>query len=197
MEGIYYLTRTGIQWCALPRCFGPKSTVHDRFEEWVGAGVFRKLWKRGLLFYDEEVGIHWTWQAIDGAMTKAPLGGETTGPNPTDRAKQGVKRSIQTDGAGVPLGLVIAPANRNDCKLVEATVNSRPVRPPKGTSEHMCLDKGYDFDMVREFLEAKGFVHHIRSRGEERIVMARNRKRRARRGLVIDLLTGVYKLSRL
>lgn len=32
MEGIYYLTRTGIQWCALPRCFGPKSTVHDRFE---------------------------------------------------------------------------------------------------------------------------------------------------------------------
>jgi putative transposase len=45
LEGIYYLTRTGIQWCALPRCFGPKSTVHDRFEEWVRSGVFHKLWK--------------------------------------------------------------------------------------------------------------------------------------------------------
>ena len=27
--------------------------------------------------------------ALDGAMTKAPLGGENTGPNPTDRAKKG------------------------------------------------------------------------------------------------------------
>ena len=48
MEAIYYLTRTGIQWCALPRCFGPKSTVHGRFQQWVQARVFHKLWKRGL-----------------------------------------------------------------------------------------------------------------------------------------------------
>ncbi len=180
-EGIYYLTVTGIQWGALPRCFGPKSTVHDRFELWVNAGVFRKLWKRGLVEYDQKVGIRWTWQAMDGAMTKAPLGGEATGPNPTDRAKKGVKRSLQTEGAGIPIGLAIGPANRNDHKLMRETLESRPLRPPRGTSQHMCLDKGYDYDEAREVLDANRFVAHIRSRGEEKIEMERNRKRRPRR----------------
>ncbi len=61
MEGICHLTVTGIQWCALPRWFGLKSTVHRRFQEWVRARVFHKLWKWGLLLYDKEVGINWTW----------------------------------------------------------------------------------------------------------------------------------------
>jgi putative transposase len=37
------------------------------------------------------VGHDWRWQSVDGAMTKAPLGGESTGKNPTDRAKLGTK----------------------------------------------------------------------------------------------------------
>lgn len=44
-----------------------------------------------LLDYDEQVGIDWEWLAGDGAMTKAPLGGEKTGPNPTDRARDVIK----------------------------------------------------------------------------------------------------------
>ena len=36
-------------------------------------------------------GINWNWISLDGAMTKAPLGGEETGNNPTDRAKKGLK----------------------------------------------------------------------------------------------------------
>jgi putative transposase len=121
---------------------------------------------------------------MDGAMTKAPLGGDCTGPNPTDRAKQGVKRSLQTDAAGIPIGLAIAPANRNDFKLVTQTLDSRPIRPPPSTSQHMCLDKGYDYPEARETLEAHEFVAHIRSRGEEAVEMERNRKRKARRWVV-------------
>ncbi len=63
------------QWKALPRCFGAASTVHDRFQEWRKAGVFEKLWQAGLAEYDEQLGLEWEWQAMDGAMTKAPLGG--------------------------------------------------------------------------------------------------------------------------
>jgi putative transposase len=197
MEGIYYVTRTGCQWCALPRCFGPKSTVHGRFQQWVEAGVFHKMWKRGLVFYDEEVGINWTWQSMDGAMSKAPLGGEATGPNPTDRAKKGTKRSLQTDGAGVIIGLTVAPANRNDHKLTEATLESRPLRPAKGTSQHMCMDKGYDYDETREVLEAYDFVAHIRSRGEEKIEMERNRKRKARRWVAERAISWMNRFRRL
>ena len=50
--------------------------------------------------------------------------GEKTGPNPTDRAKCGTKRSLLTDAAGVPIGLAIAGANRNDFKLFAETVRS-------------------------------------------------------------------------
>jgi putative transposase len=103
---------------------------------------------------------------MDGTMTKAPLGGERTGPNPTDRGKSGVKRSLLTDGRGVPLGVVVAPANRNDCKLVEGTLDARPLRPPRGTRQRICLDKGYDFPEVEEVVEAYWFEFHIRRRGE-------------------------------
>ncbi len=138
-----YLTRTGGQWRSLPRHFGAPSTVHARFQEWTVAGVFQRLWARALLEYDAKTGPRWAWQSMDGTMTKAPLGGERTGPNPTDRGKLGVKRSLLTDGRGIPLAVVVAPANRNDRKLVEATLDARPMRPPRGVRQRLCLDKGW------------------------------------------------------
>ena len=59
------------------------------FQEWTSAGVFVTLWAQGLQEYDELKGLDWEWSAMDGAMTKAPLGGERTGKNPTDRGKLG------------------------------------------------------------------------------------------------------------
>lgn len=90
MDSILLVLRTGMQWNALDLC-GPasSSSSHRRFQEWVAAGVFYEIWRQGLLEYDEKVGIDWAWLAADGAMTKAPLGGPATGPNPTDRAKRG------------------------------------------------------------------------------------------------------------
>jgi putative transposase len=76
MTAIFFILRTGIQWKALPRSLGAASTVHDRFQYWQQQGVFRRLWEAGLQAYDEAKGIEWTWQAVDGAMTKAPLGGK-------------------------------------------------------------------------------------------------------------------------
>src|SRR6516225_7644935 len=90
-EAIVYVLRTGVQWNALPRELGASSTVHDRFQAWERAGLFRRLWEAGLTAYDELRGIDWRWQALDGAMAKAPFGGAATGPNPTDRGKRGVK----------------------------------------------------------------------------------------------------------
>jgi len=75
-DGIFYVLRTGCQWKAVPREFGSGSTIHEYFQSWVVAGVFWKLWQQGLLEYDELSGIKWDWQSIDGAITKAPLGGE-------------------------------------------------------------------------------------------------------------------------
>jgi transposase len=89
-DAIFYVMRTGCQWGALDQTdLVPHSTAHDRFQEWVKAGVFLKLWKVGVEHFDELKGIDWDWLSMDGAMTKAPLGGEDTGANPTDRGKKG------------------------------------------------------------------------------------------------------------
>ena len=77
MDAIFYRLRTGCQWKALDAtgmCSG--STAHRRFQEWNKAGVFERLWAQGLAEYDELKGIEWQWQALDGALVKAPLGGE-------------------------------------------------------------------------------------------------------------------------
>jgi transposase len=77
MEAILFVLRTGCQWKALDATrFCPGSTAHDRFQEWVAAGVFAEMWETGLLAWDEFEGIDWSWLSMDGCMTKAPLGGE-------------------------------------------------------------------------------------------------------------------------
>lgn len=88
-DAIFYVLRTGSQWGALDYTeFVSHSTAHNRFQEWTKAGVFLKLWKVGIERFDELKGIDWEWLSLDGAMTKAPLGGKDTGKNPTDRGKK-------------------------------------------------------------------------------------------------------------
>jgi len=187
-DGIFYVLRTGCQWKALDQtelCAG--STAHDRYQEWVEAGVFLKLWQAGVEQFDELIGIDWAWLSMDGAMTKAPLGGENTGPNPTDRAKSGVKRSLLTEGHGVPLGLAVEGAQRHDMKLVRTTIESIVVKRPEPSPEQpqgMCMDKGYDYQEVRDILAEFGFTAHIRSRGEEAKELAQEAGKRARRWVV-------------
>ena len=109
------------------------------------------------------------------------------GKNPTDRGKIGTKRSVLTDGGGVPIGLAVEGANRNDFKMVEETIISIPIERPTPTPEKpqgMCLDKGYDFEEVRELLATFGFTAHIRARGEEAQAIKRAAGYQARRWVV-------------
>lgn len=73
-DGLIWLARTGSQWAALPREFGPKSTVHERFTEWVATGNLARAWAVLLEEYDVDLGLDWTWQAADGCIVKAPFG---------------------------------------------------------------------------------------------------------------------------
>jgi putative transposase len=87
----------------------------------------------------------------------------------------------------VPIGLVVEGANRNDMKLVQSTIESIVVERPKPTPEqpqNMCLDKGYDFQVVRDILVEFGFTAHIRARGEEAKEIKQEAGRRARRWVV-------------
>src|SRR5215212_3606622 len=107
---------------------------------------------------------------MDGAMTKAPLGGESTGRNPTDRGKGGVKRSVLTEGRGILVGLCVDGANRHDMKLVDRTLASIAVERPLPTPEaqqHLSRASGSHYNAVRTTVAAYGYTAHIRTRGEE------------------------------
>ena len=109
MNAILIVLRTGMQWNALDATgIANSKTAHRRFQEWERVGVFAELWRRGLLDYDERVGIDWSWLAADGAMSKAPLGGAKTGPNPTDRAKKGPSARSSRRARGSPSGSTTA-----------------------------------------------------------------------------------------
>ena len=76
-DAIFFVLRTGCQWHALDQTeLCAHSTAHDRFQVWVQAGVFLKLWHAGVQQVEELCGIEGAWLAMDGAITKAPLGGE-------------------------------------------------------------------------------------------------------------------------
>jgi putative transposase len=136
MDAIFFVLRTGCQWNALNETgICTSSSAHRRFIEWTEAGIFEKFWKKELLEYDKLKGIDWKWLSMDGAMTKAPLGGKKTGANPTDRAKRGTKRSMLTDAKGIPLSIVVDGANRHDMKLSRETLENIKAKRPKPTKK--------------------------------------------------------------
>lgn len=76
MDAIFFVLRTGCQWNALNATgLCSSSTAHRWFQRWTEENVFEELWRLGLEEYDQLQGIDWRWQSMDGAMTKAPLGG--------------------------------------------------------------------------------------------------------------------------
>ena len=97
-----------------------------------------------------------------------PLGGDETGPDPTNRGKLGTKRHVVSDRRGAPLGAAISAANRNDMKLAEATLDSVVVPRPAPTPtqpQHLCRDKGFDYPETRAAAEARGYTVHTPVRG--------------------------------
>lgn len=171
INGILFVLRTGCQWKALPGRFGSASTVHRRFQQWVKAGIIDEIVAVTIDWYDRCRGIDWRWQAADTKMSPAPLGGEATGPNPTDRGKCGTKRHLMVDGRGVPLAFHLSGANRHDLKglrslLGEGLLVERP-EASEEAPQHLCLDKAYDAEEAELLLEELGYTGHIKRQGEK------------------------------
>jgi putative transposase len=176
LNGIWYVLWTGCQWKAVSReWFGVcSSTLHQRFQQWQQAGIFLKLMRLMVTFYARQHGIQWLWQALDSKSCPAPLGGSETGKSPVDRSKRGSKIHLLVDQEGAPLAVVVSGANVHDKWLADEVIISVVIpRPdPKQVEQHLCLDKGYDYEDVHQFVEAERYVAHIkhrRRRGEPKL----------------------------
>ena len=170
LNGIWYVLWTGCQWKAVHKdWFGVcSSTLHERFQTWQRQGVFAQIMRIMVKFYAKKRKIKWKWQSIDSKSCPAPLGGEQTGKNPTDRGKRGSKIHILVDQRGAPLAVVLTGANEHDKWSADDLIISIVVKRPK-TKQHFCADKGYDFVDVHQFVEQARYIVHIkhkRKRGE-------------------------------
>jgi len=140
--------------------------IHDRFQTWQEKGVFANMMREMVLYYQTEREIGWEWQSIDSKSCPAPLGGEETGRNPTDRGKQGSKIHLLVDEHGAPLALHVTGANEHDKwsadDLLVSIVVDRP--DPEQVEQHLCADKGYDYEDVHQTVAQEHYISHIKHR---------------------------------
>jgi putative transposase len=168
LNGIWYVLWTGCQWKAVHKnWFGVSSSViHERFQTWREQGVFGNVLREMVLYYQTEREIGWEWQSIDSKSCPAPLGGEETGKNPTDRGKRGSKIHLLVDEKGAPLALHITGANEHDKWSADDLIISIVVERPDSeeVEQHLCADKGYDYDDVHQTVAQEQYVSHIKHR---------------------------------
>ena len=147
-------------------------TIRRRLQEWADTrarvpGLAEQVHLLVLEAYERMIGLDLADLAVDGCLTKAPSGGEMAGHSPVDRGKQGLKRSVLTEGVGIPVHLVPAGANRHDAPLLPATlagldqVSGLTAAEP-GT---IHLDQGYDGTSTRALLDELGLQGAIARKG--------------------------------
>ena len=160
------------------------TTLRRRRDEWIALGLAEQLHQLALAAYDRLHGLEPEHLAIDGCITKAPGGGQVAGPSPVDRRKQGLKRSVACEAAGIPLAAVLAPANRRDDGLLAATLDTAAAtltavqglrRWPLPDPPTVHLDAGYDYQPCRQALADRGLRGEIATRGAPAPVQAGRR----------------------
>jgi transposase len=151
------------------------TTLRNRRDEWINLGAFARLKAIALDAYDRIVGLILEQIAVDGCITKAPGGGQCAGPCPVERRKQGMKRSVIVEGDGIPLGRVLAGANRHDSPLLAPTLDKLDALGPLPTEVTVHLDAGYDSGTTRDTLAERGLRGKIAHKGEKAPIQASNR----------------------
>lgn len=160
----------GISYAKVADATCSATTIRTRRNEWIAAGVFQKLEQLALEAYDRVTGLDLDNITVDGCLVKAPCGGEAAGRSPIDRGKLGTKRSLMTDAAGIPIGCVVAAANRHDSPLLRPTLEHLArfdqglgVGLPDTITVH--LDAGYDSTKTRGLLDELGCQAVISQKG--------------------------------
>jgi transposase len=144
----------GYRRIADPTCSA--TTLRRRRDEWITAGVADQLRLLVLAAYERLFGLELEQLAVDSCTTKAPCGGQVAGPSPVDRRKQGLKRSVAVEAAGIPLAALPAPANHRDDGLLAATLDALGAVGPLPERPVVHLDAGYDYQPCRQVLTTRG-----------------------------------------
>lgn len=166
-DKLVQVLKWGIAYQAVADSTCSATTIRRRRDEWIQAGVFARLEDLCLAAIDKICGLQLEDLTVDGCIVKAPCGGQAAGRSPVDRGKQGTKRSLMVEGSGLPIGVVVAGANRHDGPLLAPTMETL-ARFGFDLPEHITvhLDAGYDSARTRDLLDTLGCDYVISSKSE-------------------------------
>jgi transposase len=174
LTGILFVLKSGIPWEMLAQEMGCGSgmTGWRRLQQWQHAGVWPQLVALLLAELQGAGRLDWSRALIDSSLVRAFGGVEGSGPNPTDRARPGVKHHLITDAHGIPLVADITPANVPDVNMLLPMVDSIPPvagKPgrPRRRPERLQGDRGYDSEPHRKGLRQRRIEPVIAKRGTE------------------------------
>jgi len=174
LTGILFVLKTGIAWDDLPAELGCGcgKTCRHHLQTWHQAGVWRKLHALLLAELNGADEIDWSRALIDASFSKAPEGGEDTGPNPTDRRKSGSKHHVLTDAQGIPLNATVTAANVNEVTQVLNVLTEMPPvggkpGPKRERPDRLQGDRGYDSKPLRVVLRWLGITPVLAERNTE------------------------------
>lgn len=163
LTGILFVLRTGVPWRSLPAtsAFPSGFTCLRHLRQWQEAGIWQRLFEILLAELQAAHKIDWYRALVDSASSRAPCGGEKTGPNPTDRRKLGSKHHLLTDAHGIPLATTLTGANRHDVTQLLPLVDKIPhVRgkagAPRFRPKQVQGDRAYDSEPHRQALKKRG-----------------------------------------
>src|SRR6201982_3397824 len=167
--------RFGCSYASIADCTCGATTIRERRDEWIKAGIFGKLKQIARESYDRIVGLVLEDLAVDGCIAKAPGGGQCAGRSPVDRGKLGMKRSVLVEGRGIPLGRVLAPASRHDSPLLAPTLDKLGELGPLPGRITVHLNAGYDSHKTRDELQSRKMSGEIAHKGDKAPVQAGQR----------------------
>ncbi len=179
-DKLIQVLRFGCSYVSIADCACGATTIRDRRDEWIKAGIFGQLKMIARESYDRIVGLVLEELAVDGCIATAPGGGQCAGRSPVNRGKLGMKRSLLVEGRGIPPGRVLAPANRHDSPLLAPTLDKLDVIEPLPDDIAVHLDAGYE-DVIGAFFDLADAIITVRRLIREAWILYRWDNRPARR----------------
>lgn len=157
IDGILYVLTTGGRWQDLPCEYGAPTPVWRRIRRWGELGVWERIWRTALAHLERQGQLDWSMAFLDGSFVPAKNGGVGVG---LTRKGKGTKWMLVVERHGLPLGFLLASANRAEVRLAEQTLDSISVRQPRGRPRQrpakLVADRGYDSRPFRLALRQRG-----------------------------------------